>query len=123
MNIFTSEAELIAVLDEHDLNVLRCAQGEIGFWEFVETDRSFYGYYALDGHESDEAERALLIKHEHRIETHRIIAEEILGGVCTEEDMKNPLYPQAGRFGPDVALQKLQQVARERLNWNGQQGH
>ena len=121
MNIFQSETELLAVLDEHDGNVLRCARGEIGFWEFVETDGSFYGYYALDGHESDDNEQALFIKHEDRIETHRIIAEVILGGVCTEEDMKNPLYPQAGRFGPDVALQKLQRLARERLKWNGQQ--
>ena len=121
MNIFKSEQDMLEVLDAQDQLVLRCAAGRIRFWDFCDQNHDFYWYYALDGHESDESEKLLLLKHKRRIEPHRIIAEEILSTVCKDEDMKNPLYIQAGRFGSDVALEKLRQVAKEHLKWSGQQ--
>jgi hypothetical protein len=52
----------------------------------------------------------LLEKYDSRIEPHRVIAEEILGLVCSDEDAKLNNYKQVGRFGSDEALRRLEQV-------------
>ncbi|MBL1215855.1 MAG: hypothetical protein HND52_20960 [Ignavibacteriae bacterium] len=110
MQIFQSEAELLQALDKHDALVRRCVDGTIGFWEFCEEYADFYAFHALDGHESDEEERALLEKHDSRIEPHRVISYEILGKVCSDEDARRKIYREAGRFGSARAVELLSRV-------------
>lgn len=115
MEIFKSESDLVRTLDLHDSLVLKCVDGELNFRAFCDKYHSFYYYYALDGHESDDEERQLLVKYESRILPHRIIATEILGRVCSDEDSTKPAYIKAGRFGSDVAKQLLTNVAINHL--------
>jgi len=110
MNIFKSEEELLKTIMHHDDLVQKCISGEVDFSEFCEQYNNFHSYYALDGHESDEEEQALLEKHENRIEPHRVIAYEILGQVCSDEDAERETYKQAGRFGSAEAIRRLKNV-------------
>jgi hypothetical protein len=107
MVIFESENDLVKTIAEHDALVQRCVAGEISFVEFCETYSDFYPRFALDGHESDEEERSLLEKHDRLIEPHRVIAYEILGKLCADENSELESYKNAGRFGSAEALRKL----------------
>ena len=110
MVIFKSEEELLHVLSVHDKYVYECASGELGFNDFCEKYNNFYFYYALDGHESDEEEYELLVKHIERIELHEKIAFEILGRVCADEDAEKQNYIDAGRFGSVEAVNRLKSL-------------
>lgn len=110
MVMFDSEAHLLATLALHDELVHQCVRGELTFDQFCERYNDFYAYYALDGHESDEEERALLEKHEELIRPHRIVALEVLGRVCSDEDAQREIYKQAGRFGSAEAVARLSHV-------------
>lgn len=110
MVIFKSENDLLNYLDVHDDLIQKCASGLIPFWDFCKKYNNFYWFCALDGHESDEEERQLLEKYEPRILRHRIVAEEILSGVCSDEDAKKPIYIKAGRFGSEIAVVRLREV-------------
>jgi hypothetical protein len=110
MQMFECEADLLHELSIHDELVRQCASGQLSFESFCETYRSFYAFYALDGHESDEEERLLLEKHAGRIEPHRIVAEEILGQVCSDADAELETYQRAGRFGSAEAVARLKRV-------------
>jgi hypothetical protein len=111
MIIFKSESDLVEAINRHDKLVIQCSEGKISFWGFCEKYNNFYSYYALDGHESDNEEILLLKKHEDRIEPHKIIAEDVLGKVCGDDDAKRQIYIDAGRFGSDVALLKLKEIS------------
>src|ERR1035437_5197370 len=111
MVMFESEAELLEVLLRHDNIVRQCIQGEVSLKQFCEKYNNFYTCYALDGHESDEEERALMMRHENRIYPHRIIASDSLGQVCSDEDAKKVIYKQMGRFGSAEAVARLGRVA------------
>jgi hypothetical protein len=107
MLLFASEAEFLNSLAKHNELVRQCVQGEIAFVEFCEKYNNYWSFYALDGHESDDEEREILERYEDRIELHRVIAFDILGLLCSEEDSKKEIYIQAGRFGSAVAVQRL----------------
>ena len=115
MIIFESERDLVVSLDHHDALARRCASGELSFEDFCTEYHDYYAYRALDGHESDEEERMLLLKHEKRIEVHRIIAAEILVGICSEKDAQLKIYQRAGRFGSVEAVRKLRDVVSRYL--------
>jgi hypothetical protein len=108
--MFESEEHLVQVIAEHDELVRQCQSGHLPFWEFCEKYNDFYAYYALDGHESDEEERALLDKYDALIEPHRLIAYDILGHVCSDSDAQLESYIQADRFGSIEALKLLRNV-------------
>jgi hypothetical protein len=110
MVMFESEADLLVEISKHDELVRQCVRGELTFAEFGEKYSDFYAFYALDGHESDAEERALLERHEDRIRPHRIIALEILGQVCSDQDALLEVYKQAGRFGSAEAVTRLSRV-------------
>lgn len=112
MIIFKSEDELLNLIEKHNQFVCECAKGSITFEVFCEKYNNFYEAYALDGHESDEEERAFLVQHEAKINPHRIIASEILSRVFFESKVNSEVYKVAGRFSPEVAQEKLQQVAQ-----------
>jgi hypothetical protein len=105
--MFASEVEIQQSLDQHDELVRQCALGEITFTDFCDKYNNYWSFYALDGHESDDEERAILDRYEDRIELHRLIAFDILGQLCSEEDALRDIYIQAGRFGSTVAQQRL----------------
>ncbi len=110
MIIFQSESDLVKALNEHDSLVRQCVNGKVSFWDFTKKYNDFYAFYALDGHESDEEENLLLKKYKERIKPHQVIAYDILGKVCSDDDVKKQIYINTGRFGSDVALQKLKEV-------------
>jgi hypothetical protein len=111
MVIFQSEADLLNVITTHDTMVKQCVSGHLTFLSFCEQYNDFYAYYALDGHESDDEERALLLKYDHLIEPHRVIAFDILGRVCSDADAVLDSYKQSGRFGSAEALKRLSDVS------------
>ena len=77
-------------------------------WDSVcERYNNHLSNYALDGHESDEEENALLYRYEDRIDLHRLIAFDVLGQVCSGEDAVKEIYVQAGRIGSAVALDRV----------------
>ncbi|MCX9158593.1 hypothetical protein OPU71_20970 [Niveibacterium sp. 24ML] len=108
--MFESEADLLETIAQHDALVRQCVAGKLSFFEFCEKYNNFYAYWALDGHESDEEERALLEKHDNLIEPHRVIAYEILEKLCSDEDAKLGSYINAGRFGSLEATKRLANV-------------
>ena len=110
MVMFESEAELLETISSHDALVSQCVAGDISFSEFCKKYNDFYSFYALDGHESDHEERALLEKHNNLIEPHRVIAYEILGQVCSDDDAGLESYKNAGRFGFSEAVRRLARV-------------
>lgn len=107
MVMFESENDLLQTIARHDALVRRCLKGDISFSEFCEIYNDFYAYFALDGHESDEEERALLEKYGRLIEPHRFIAYEILGRLCADEDAELESYKNAGRFGSAEGFRRL----------------
>ena len=110
MLMFASEAHLLETLSMHDELVRQCVGGHLSFDAFCERYQDFYAFFALDGHESDDEERALLEKYEARIEPHRIIGEDILGLVCTNEDAERESFQRAGRFGPIEAVERMRLI-------------
>lgn len=110
MLMFESEAALIEALALHDDLVRQCVSGQLSFEEFCEKYKDFYAFYALDGHESDHEERQLLEKYEARIEAHRVIAGDILGQVCSDENAELEIYKRAGRFGSVEAVERLRRI-------------
>ena len=113
MVIFKSESELIKTLKLYDELILQCSEGKISFSDFLVKYDSFYPRFALDGHESDEEELLLLKKYKNKIEPHKIIIEDVLGRLCSDDDAKKEIYIKAGRYGSDVALVKLKEVAQK----------
>lgn len=113
MIIFNSEAELIDVLEKADAMIAACVAGSLEFHAFYQQLGELYSYHALDGHESDEEERALLERHRGRIEWIDTVLTEI-GGVCAEEDATKEAYIAAGRFGSAEALRRLRSLVAGR---------
>jgi len=115
MEMFESESDLVRTLDHNDSLVLKCVDGELTFREFRDKYQCCYDHCALDGHESDDEEKKLLVKYESRILPHRLISEKIFQYICSDEDSTKPVYIKAGRFGSDVAKQLLTNIANEYL--------
>jgi hypothetical protein len=112
MTIFASESELLETLAEIEAALEQAAHSGSGsFREHYFKAGHLYGYYAIDGHESDEEERRLLAKHAERIA--RI--EEALDsadGLCAEEDAQKEIYRKAGRYGADEAARRLRMALK-----------
>jgi hypothetical protein len=110
MTIFASESEMLSVLAEIEASLHRAAVADrTTFREHYFKAGHLHGFYAIDGHESDEEERALLDKHAERIA--RIEgALESASGLCSEEDAEKEIYQKAGRFGADEAARRLRIV-------------
>ncbi|GGD41886.1 hypothetical protein [Pseudoxanthomonas indica] len=113
MQGYPSEPELLAALDRGDELIRLCAAGELPFQAFVLAYDNLYWSYALDGHESDSAGAALLVKYAARIEPHRVVAESILSKVCTDADAAQDGFRAAGRFGSKEATARLATIAAE----------
>jgi hypothetical protein len=109
MKMFSDEAALVTVLDEADVLIAQASAGSVPLRDFVQRLWDLYGTHALDGHESDQQERAVLGRHARRIEfIYRILQE--LGGLCSEEDAVKRSYIEAGRFGVGEGLRRLNAV-------------
>ncbi len=106
MVIFTSESEVREVLDKADALIAAGAVGSFDFRSFHAQLGHLHGYYALDGHESDEEEVAILDRYRARIQWIERVLEEI-SGICADEDATKEAYIRAGRFGTDEALRRL----------------
>jgi len=116
MSNFASEIDLLEELSAHDDLVRRCVHGDIEFREFVRLYDDFWWRFALDGHESDSAERLVLERHANRILLHRKVAEEVIGALASASDATKQSYQRAGRIGPQDAFERLQRIASEFLD-------
>ena len=112
MKIFKSEQDLIEKLEAHEGFVVSCAQGKIDLNQFLTEYDNFYYRFALDGHESDEEEKALLSKYASRITLHEVLANEILGKLCSENDAQKQSFIKGGRLGPFQAVQAIQGLVK-----------
>ena len=110
MKVFNSELDLLQTIEAKNALIRQCIAGEIEFKEFCAKYNDFYTYYALDGHESDDEEQALFEKHENKIKPHRIVAYEVLGQLCSDDDAELESYKSMGRFGAVEALKRLKNV-------------
>jgi len=111
MNI--SEHDLCKVLDKLDTLVTDCVSGKITFNEF----KLDYGYpvgeYALDGHESNDKEKKVLVKLKNRLILHERITKIVLDLLCSEQDSDKSEYQQAGRIGNKEALGIMYRITNE----------
>ena len=115
MKMFRSEEDLLAALDKHDDLVFACASGAIPFEQFERAYDSFYWRCALDGHESDEEERALFARHASRISFHAELCETVLSRLTTDEYAAVPECAAKGFIGRGDAVVLLRElVARTR---------
>jgi hypothetical protein len=94
-----SETELLRLLDDHDLLVQRCIAGSLPLDEFLREYDDFPFAYALDGHESDEDEKAMFRRYAARISFHFGVMESIYG-LCSDEEAKSPSYIKGDGFRP-----------------------
>lgn len=109
MIMFESENDLLLTIERYNRIIRECVFEEITFHEFLDKYNSFYFYYALDGHESDEEEQKLLEKHKDKIEPHLRLMEE-LQGLCDDEDAIKESYIRANRFGSEEGLKRLKDI-------------
>ena len=109
MVIFDSEIDLTKQLENHFQIVNDFANGELSYEEFENKYNSFYYYYALDGHESDEEEKILLKIYSDKIEFFEKVS-PILFGICSDEDSVKEIYINAGRYNSEVAKNKIKQL-------------
>jgi hypothetical protein len=119
MKIFSSEDELLSVLEKHDQLILDCVSERIEFDKFLQDYDNFYMSYALDGHESDEEEKKMFEHYKNKIEPHKKVWELILaGGLASEENAAMEEYKEAGRFGSAEALNRLKSIARKYFSFS-----
>ena len=94
--MFGSETDLVTVLEKIEDSLERAAQGPAEvFREHYLRAWDLYGSHAVDGHESDEAERDLLSKHAGRISRLERILESAEGVVLGDEHVGH-LFTFAG---------------------------
>ena len=111
--MFRDEQHLLATLDAHDRLIAACAAGTITFRSFLDEYDSFPMRFALDGHESDEAEREWLSKHMARCAVHWRVWNEVLASLCSDDVATDPNFVAAARFGSEVALRRLQGICSD----------
>jgi hypothetical protein len=112
--MLAAESKLLALITRHDGLVDRCASGALTFSEFIELYDDFYWRCALDGHEGNDEEAALLVKHSGRVAIHRRIANEILANLASTDDSNMASFKDAGRHGPDEAVRRLRALLSAR---------
>lgn len=113
MTIFSTEAELVALLDKINEMISACANGLLEFRSFHQELGYLYTYHALDGHESDREELMILERYRSRIAWIEEVLEAI-EKVCSDEDAPTEAYIRAGRFGSAEALRRLQALVNNR---------
>lgn len=106
-----TESELRELLSRLNRAVTACVSGKTSFEQFAEDYGYPVGEYALDGHEASDEERAMFSAWKAQIAPHIAIAEQILNKLFSSEDAAKPVYQAQGRFGPDVANERLREIA------------
>jgi hypothetical protein len=102
-----TEPELLALFDVHDRLVVSALGGDISVEQFVDHYDNFPVAFALDGHESDDAGKALLARHSDRVRFHFGVV-ECLRGLCRADEIDKSGIRKAGGFGPAEAFVRLQ---------------
>ena len=113
MVMFRSESEFLELLDQCDALVLDAVGGTLDVRALYTRLGDVHGHFALDGHESDEEELALMHRHQLRLSFIED-ALDALNGLCAESDATKQSYIDAGRYGADEALRRLRLVVASR---------
>jgi hypothetical protein len=118
----TPEVVFVYELAVHEAWVRLGGAGNVDFAAFVAAYDDFYDRFALDGHEPDGLDQALLRDHAATIDIHRRIRDEVLYLVCRAEDAEREAFRAAGRIGPDQAVRRLATFAKLLLAQRGAGG-
>lgn len=113
MVMLENEEELVKLIDQKRDLLKKVVNDQISIDTFYEEYNWFYGAYVLDGHESDEEERELLLKYNNDIELFRRVEEEIFNRICGDEDSKRQNYIQQGRISAKKAIEELKSRKKE----------
>ncbi len=113
MKPYPSEKELYATLDAGRKLIVDCIHGRINFNAFLTDYDAFYIQHNLDGHESDDAEKAILRKHATEIALHQAVWENVISKVTADEFMNRPEVLQAGFIGHSEAQSRLKDLVRK----------
>ena len=105
MQIFQSEKDVRQKLTEHFIYAKEFALNNI-------TYNDFYFVYALEGHESDEEEKALLLKYKNKVYFHEVVT-SILSQICSDEDALKEIYKKSGRYNSETARNKIYNLISE----------
>ncbi len=108
--MYKSKVEVEQILDELDALVNKCIDGKLSFESFLSEYGYPMGYYALDGHESDEAGKYILDSLADRISLHSEITEHVLHKVCTAEQARDPAYKNSSLMTPSEAFPIFKKV-------------
>ena len=85
----------------------KCLSGHLSINDFQDGYGDFFYYEALDGHEADELQIAVLEEFATVIEFHQYVQNEIVDKVYTETNEVPESYIKAGRISKLEAIQRL----------------
>lgn len=101
------------ILQSANALVCEVLEGRMSIREFVKRYGDFYYAYALDGHESDPAEKSLLSKFQRQIDFHARVQQEVVNLTFDAPPDQRDAYLQAGRITDEDAAKKLITLASE----------
>ncbi len=113
MIMFESENHLKRLIQQKKDLLRKVINDQISTDSFYKEYDWFYNAYALDGHESDDEERNLLLEYDSEIEIFRIVEEEIFNRICSDDDSKREIYIQQGRISAKGAVDELKNRRKE----------
>ena len=113
MIMFENEEGLKALIEQKKNLLWQVLNDEIQIDTFFMKYDSFYFTYALDGHESDEEEKDLLLKYSTEIEIFRKIELEIFCRICSDEDSQKEIYVQNDRISKSQAIGEIKEKRSE----------
>lgn len=113
MIMLENENELLKLIDQKKGLLKKVVNDQMPIDLFYKEYNWFYGTYVLDGHESDDEERELLLKYDSEIELFRRVEEEIFNRICSDEDSKRQIYIQHGRISAEKAIEVLKSKKKE----------
>jgi hypothetical protein len=102
--MYESKNEVETILNELDDLVMQCIEGKLSFNDFLDKYGYPMGFYALDGHESDDLGKTILSNFSKRISLHEEITEQVLHQICTTEQAADPAYKNSSRIPPSEAF-------------------
>lgn len=106
-----SESELLDTLRAATALVADAVARRISLREFAERYGSFYYFEALDGHEADAGERALLAKHAEVVRLHEQVQRTVVDLIYAGPEEQKAQYLAAGRIDEAEAVRRLASIA------------
>ena len=114
-----TEAEISALLDAHDVLVKACVDTSLSFAAFVLAYGAFPHNYRLQAPAKTAGEQFASRIFGRRIAFHLWVA-SLLSGLRSADDPVDIPYEDAGRFLPEVGLQRLRELVARHPDFRAQ---